>query len=131
MSADSAGRPTDGAECLSVNRGLTSIRRALDPAEWATTALATVVSTLLYLRHGHPYLARGVVGDLVGFAVLSGILAVRRRRARHEATVCLAAIGAVWCLHPDWPLRLHSTFWWAAVALGFGAYLTVRQRRLP
>lgn len=109
---------------------MTSARRALDPAEWVTTALATVVSTLLYLWHGHPYLARGVVGDLVGFAVLSGVLAVRRRRARHEAVVCLAAIGAVWGLHPDWPLRLDSTFWWAAVVLGLGAYLAVRQRRL-
>ena len=85
---------------------------------------------MLYLGLGHPYLARGVVGDLLGFAVLGGVLAVRRRRVRHEALVCFAGIGAVWSIGLTWPLRLPSAFWWVTVVVGLGVYLTVRQRRL-
>lgn len=109
---------------------LTSTRRGLDVTEWVTTGVAVVVSTTLYLRYRHPYLARGVVGDLLGFAVLGGILAVRRRRARHEALVCLAGIGAVSCLRPAWPLRFSSTLWWVVVAVGLAIYVSVRQRVL-
>ena len=106
---------------------LTSTRRGLDVTEWVTTGAAVVVSTTLYLRYRHPYLARGVVGDLLGFAVLGGCLAVRRQRARHEALVCLAGIGAVWCIRPIWPLRFSSTFWWVVVAVGLAIYVSMRQ----
>lgn len=109
---------------------LTSNRRALDVTEWVTTGVAVVVSTTLYLRYRHPYLARGVVGDLLGFAVLGGVLVARCRRARHEALVCLAAIGVVWRIRPAWPLRFSSTFWWVVVALGLAIYVSLRQRVL-
>ena len=108
----------------------TSTRRALDVAEWVTTGLALVLSTTLYLRHGHPYLARGVVGDLLGFALLAGVLGLRQRRARHEALVCLAGIGAVWSIRPAWPLSFSSNLWRGAVVLGLAIYLGIRQRML-
>lgn len=109
---------------------LTSARRALDPAEWATTGAAVLTSTLLYLRLGHPYLARGVVGDLVGFAVLGAVLVGCGRRARHEAVVCFAGIGVVWAARPEWPLRIPSGVWWVTVILGLSAYVAIRQRTL-
>jgi hypothetical protein len=108
----------------------TTTRRAFDVAEWVTTGVAVVISTTLYLRNGHPYLARGVVGDLLGFALLAGVLAVRRRRARHEALVCLMGIGVVWSVRPAWPLSFSSNFWWGAVVLGLAIYLGIRQRIL-
>jgi hypothetical protein len=109
---------------------LTTRRRSLDGAELATTGLAVVVSSALYLRQREPYLARGVVGDLLGFTILGAVLAVRRRRLRHEALVCLAGIGGVLSLDPTWPLRPASGFWWGTVAIGLTAYLVVRQRLL-
>lgn len=109
---------------------ITSAHVSLDVAEWYTTGLAVVVSTALYLEHGHPYLARGVVGDLGGFVVLGSVLAGCRRRARHEALVCLVAIGAVWSIGPAWPVRLPSGFWWVTVVLALGVYLAVRRRML-
>lgn len=109
---------------------LTTNRRSLDGAELATTGLAVVVSSALYLRQGEPYLARGVVGDLLGFGVLGAVLALRRHRVRHEALVCLAGIGAVLGLEPTWPVRLPPGFWWGTVAIGLTAYLAVRQRLL-
>lgn len=102
----------------------------LDRAESVTTAIAALVSTALYVRLGEAYLARGVVGDLAGFVVLTGVLASSRRRARHEALVCLSLIGAVLVVPPDWPLRYRAAVWWAAVTAGFGGYLVVRTRVL-
>lgn len=102
----------------------------LDGAEAWSTATATVVSTTLYLALGEPYLARGVVGDLAGLAVLAGVLASTRRRARHEALVCLALIGVVLVVRPDWPLHHGRAAWWAAVIVGLGGYLLVRTRVL-
>lgn len=98
----------------------------LDGAEMLTTTTAAVVSTALYARLGEPYLARGVLGDLAGFAVLAGVLTSRHRRARHEALVCLGLIGTVLVVHPDWPLRYRPSVWWAAVIAGLGAYLALR-----
>lgn len=88
------------------------------------------MSTALYVALGEPYLARGVVGDLAGFAALAGILASTRRRARHEALVCLGLIGAMLVVRPDWPLRQGRAAWWAAVTVGLGGYLIVRTRFL-
>lgn len=105
----------------------TSPCRGLDVTEWVTTGVAVVVSTTLYLQYRHPYLARGVVGDVLGFAVLGGFVVVRRRRVRHEALVCLAAIGVVWRIRPAWPLRFSSIFWWVVVALGLAIYVSLRQ----
>ena len=62
---------------------LTTTRAGLDRAEFVTTAVAVAVSSGLYIAQGHPYLARGVVGDLVGLAVLSIVVVRRRRRLRH------------------------------------------------
>ncbi|MDQ6797984.1 MAG: hypothetical protein M3011_08190 [Actinomycetota bacterium] len=91
-----------------------------------TTAAAVVTSTALYLRNGDPYLARGVVGDLAGFAVLAALLVSSGRRARHEAFVCLGCISAVLVVEPDWPLRSGPAVWWTAVAAGLGGYLVLR-----
>jgi hypothetical protein len=109
---------------------LTSRRWALERGEVVTTALAFAISTTLYLRHGHAYLAQGVLGDLAGFGLLTAVLAVRRRRLRHEALVCLAAILAVLAAEPRWPLRWRSATWWTLVAAGLTAYLLVRRRLL-
>lgn len=109
---------------------LTAPRPRLEPMEVATTALAVAVSTAAFLRYGRHYLARGVVGDLAGLGVLAGVLVLRRRRARHEAAVCLSFIGIVAVLRPEWPLRYGSRMWWASVAVGLGAYLGLRRRVL-
>lgn len=109
---------------------LTAPTPRLDRAEVVTTAAAATASTVLYIRLGDPYLARGVVGDLASFAVLAGVLASSRRRARHEAVVCLSFIALVLAIRPDWPLRHRPPLWWAAVATGLGGYLVVRGRIL-
>lgn len=108
----------------------TTFRSSLDRVELASTAVAVVASTGLYLRYGHDYLARGVVGDLVGLTVLAAPLVVARRRGRHEAMTCLAAIGVVHLLEPQWPLERSDAFWWGAIAVGLTAYITLRRRRL-
>ena len=108
----------------------TTFRSSLDRADVATTAAAVVISTGLYLRNGHDYLARGVVGDLVGLAVLAVPLVLVRRRGRHEAMTCLVAIGVVHLLDPQWPLTRSEAFWWVAIAVGLAAYIALRRRRL-
>lgn len=101
----------------------------LDGSEVASTALAVVASTGLYLRYGHPYLARGVVGDIAGLAVGSLSL-ILRRRLRHEALVCLVGIGAIHVSKMRWPLRFSEPVWWSAIALALLAYLPLRRLAL-
>ena len=110
---------------------MTSRSPTLDGRELASTAAATIVSASLYARQGRQYLARGVVGDLLGFAALAVPLAVRRRRFRHEALLCLGAIAVVLALRPRWPLERSPAFWWASFATGLGSYLGLRGARLP
>lgn len=107
---------------------LTSTRWGLDRAELVTTAAAVAVSTGLYLSRGHPYLARGVVGDLAGLGLLSLVVLVGRCRLRHEALLCLACIGVVLALDPRWPLRLPGIIWWSAILCAVIVYLFVRRR---
>jgi hypothetical protein len=109
---------------------VTTAESAPTPLEWVTTAGAATLSTGLYLVYGAPYLARGVVGDSLGFAVLAVPLVARRRRLRHEALVCLAGIGVVSAAGADWPLRLPSAFWWSLVAVELAAYLALRRAAL-
>jgi len=52
---------------------LTTRRFALSRSELGTTASAVVVSTTGYLLGGGPYLARGVVGDLLGLGLLAAV----------------------------------------------------------
>jgi hypothetical protein len=92
-----------------------------------TTVAAFVISSACYLRWRHPYLARGVVGDLVGLALLS-LVAWTRRRLRHEALVCLASIAVVHVIDPEWPLAIADLAWWAAVVAAVAGYLAVRLR---
>ena len=103
-------------------------RFALSRVEWATTATAVLVSGGAYARGGPDYLARGVVGDLAGLAVLAAVGLRARARVRHEALVCLAGIGVVVLAGPGWPLALPSALWWAAFVDGLVAYLVVRRR---
>lgn len=110
--------------------GLMTRRSGLDRDEVATTAVAVIVSSGLFVAYGRPYLARGVVGDLLGFALLAAPLVLRRRRVRHEALVCLAGIGVVHLLGADWPLAVGSTLWWVAFAGGLGGYLALRRAAL-
>lgn len=107
---------------------LTTRRFALDRAEVATTAAAAVVSTAAYLRYGHPYLTRGVLGDLAGFALLAAVAGLRRSRGRHEAMVCLTGIAVVFLARPDWPLAVPDAAWWAMFAAGLAGYLLLRKR---
>ena len=95
-----------------------------------STAAAVVISTASFVRWGHSYLARGVVGDLLGLGILAFMLGVGRRRLRHEAIFCLACIGAVLVADPDWPLQIPGIAWWSAVTAGVAAYVTMRQRLL-
>jgi hypothetical protein len=92
-----------------------------------TTAAAFFISSALYVRWRHPYLARGVVGDLMGLTLLSAV-ATRRVRLRHEAMVCLASIGIVLGLDPEWPLAISDIVWWLAVVGAVACYLLIRQR---
>ena len=107
---------------------LTTRRFGLSAGEWATTAVAAVVSTGGYLSGGSSYLARGVVADLLGFALLAGAGLAVHRRVRHEALICLVLIGAVLLLDPQWPLALPETAWWAMFFVGLTAYVSVRRR---
>jgi len=102
----------------------------LGRAEIATTLGAVAVSTTLYLRNPHPYLARGVTGDILGLAICTIPLLSRRQRLRHEAAVCLAAIGAVHALQPDWPLSINDTTWWTTITAGLTGYIILRHRNL-
>ena len=113
---------------LDLFRSATTRRFALAPGEWGTTAVAALVSTGAYLGAGGPYLARGVVGDLLGFAVLGGVGAAARARVKHEAALCLALIGLVVLAGPQWPLALPEGAWWALFLLGLAAYVAVRRR---
>lgn len=109
---------------------VTTRQFALDGPEYATTAFAAVVSSAAYLTGGLPYLSRGVLGDLAGFAVLAGVGLAVGARVRHEALVCLGLIGAVLLLDPRWPLDAPEPVWWSAFALGLLSYLAVRRTRL-
>jgi uncharacterized membrane protein len=106
----------------------TTRRFALSPSEWVTTSVAAVVSTTAYLTAGYPYLARGVVGDLLGFALLAAAGIALCRRLKHEAAVCLALIGVVVLIWPRWPLALPEAAWWALFFVGLAGYLAVRKR---
>ncbi len=109
------------------SRGTTR-RFALSPAEWATTAVAAVVSSAAYVAAGFPYLSRGVVGDLTGFLLLGLAGVAAGARLKHEALVCLALIGVVLLLDPQWPLRLSEPLWWGLFTVGLAAYVAVRRR---
>ena len=105
----------------------TTRRSGLSRAEWATTAVAAAVSSGAYVTAGFPYLARGVVGDLAVLLLL-GVLGVAvGARVRHEALLCLAGIGVVLVLDPQWPLRLAEPVWWGLFGVGLAAYLAVRR----
>lgn len=106
---------------------LTTRRFGLSTAEYATTAAAALVSSTAYVTGGFPYLARGVVGDLAGFVVLGVAGVAARARVRHEAAVCLALIGGVLVLDPEWPLQVSEPLWWAAFTAGLAAYIGVRR----
>ena len=106
----------------------TTRRSALSRAEYATTGVAVVVSGASYVTVGFPYLARGVLGDLTGFLVLGTIGVTAGARVQHEAAGCLALIGAVLLLDPQWPLELAEPAWWALFSIGLAAYLVVRRR---
>lgn len=115
--------PATGATAAATTR-----RFALSAGEWGTTAIAAVVSTGAYLGAGYPYLARGVVGDLLGFGVLAGVGLAVRARVKHEAAVCLGLIGLVVLASPQWPLGLPEPAWWALFSLGLAIYIVVRRR---
>lgn len=102
-------------------------RGGLDDRELASTAIAAVISGGLYVRCGHPHLARG----LVGLAVLALPVVSHRARLRHEAMVCLVGIGVVHAADPQWPLQVESPGWWAAFGAGLAGYLLARWRQLP
>lgn len=116
------------SSATTVRAGATTRRFALSTGEWVTTTIAAVVSTGAYLSAGYPYLARGVVGDLLGFAVLAGVGLAVRARLKHEAAICLAAIGLVVVTSPQWPLTLPEPAWWALFFLGLAMYIAVRRR---
>jgi uncharacterized membrane protein len=113
---------------MRVSAVATTRRFALSAGEWATTAIAASVSTGAYLSAGYPYLARGVVGDLLGFGVLAGLGVAVRARVKHEAAICLALIGLVVVASPQWPLALPEPAWWALFLLGLAMYIAVRRR---
>lgn len=102
-------------------------RFALGRLEAATTTIAGVVSTSAYLRYGHPYLARRVVADLVGFLVLTLLALATGRRLRHEAALCVVLIGAVVLVRPTWPLRVNDPAWWLLFFGGLLSYVGLRR----
>jgi hypothetical protein len=106
---------------------LLTTQRGLQRSEIVTTVAAFVISSALYVRWRHPYLARGVVGDLVGLTLLAA-LATRRVRARHEAMICLASIAVVLAVDPEWPLAIPDVIWWSAVVVAVACYVVIRLR---
>jgi uncharacterized membrane protein len=102
-------------------------RFALSRSEVVTSSVAALVSTAGYLQGGQPYLSRGVVGDVLGFAVAASVALRAGRRVRHEAAICLAAIGAVLLWDPQWPLRIGEAVWWAVFAVALAMYLFLRR----
>jgi len=92
-----------------------------------TTVAAFAISSALYVRWRHPYLARGVVGDIVGLSLLS-LVATRRVRVRHEALACLGSIAVVLTIDPEWPLSIPDGAWWLAVVAAVAGYLVIRLR---
>ena len=106
----------------------TTRRFALSRAEWVTTGIAAMVSSAAYVTGGQPYLARGVVGDLAGLAMLAAAGVAKQARVRHEATVCLAAIGVVLRLDPQWPVRIAEPVWWALFSVALAAYVVLRRK---
>lgn len=118
------GRPMDLDRAPATG---TTRRFAMSRAEWATTSVAAVVSSAAYVIAGLPYLARGVVGDLAGFLLLGITGAAFGARLKHEALLCLALIGVVLLLDPQWPLRLSEPLWWGLFTIGLAAYVAVRR----
>ena len=127
MSGPGAGTAPGRDRTVAVSRRGTTRRFALSRTEWATTAIAAVVSSAAYVAGGFSYLARGVVGDLTGFLLLGVAGAVVGARLKHEALICLALIGVVLLLEPEWPLRLSEPLWWGLFTIGLAAYLAVRR----
>lgn len=109
---------------------MTVAARGLSRAEWTTTGVAFAVSAGLYLAHGHPYLARGVLGDLGGLAFLSLVVLGRHRRLRHEALFCLGCVAAVHLVRSDWPVAVAGVWWWGSVVVALGGYVRLRHRVL-
>ncbi len=107
---------------------LTTRRFALSRAEWATTAVAGVVSSAAYVKAGYPYLARGVVGDLAGFLVLGVAGGIAGARVKHEAAACLSLIGVVLAIEPGWPLQVSEPVWWGLFSAGLMTYVVARRR---
>ncbi len=110
---------------------VTTTEQRLDRLEVATTAVAVIASTGLYLRFHQPYLARGVIGDIAGLAVAGIPLLTRRRRLRHEALICLTGIGGVYATNTRWPLRFPEPVWWSAIVLALTAYVPLRRLARP
>lgn len=105
----------------------TSARAGLGRTEIATTAVAAAVCAGCWAAFRDPYLARGAVGAALGFLALTVPLVRSGRRARHEALVCLVAIGMVSALRWRWPLALPSSVWWTVLATDLAAYLALRR----
>ena len=103
-------------------------RFALSRAEAATSCVAAAVSTGAYLSGGQAYLARGVIGDLLGFVGLAAVAVRTHRRLRHEAALCLTAIGTVLFVDPQWPLRIDEPLWWLLFVGGLVSYVALRGR---
>ncbi|GAC1579581.1 MAG: hypothetical protein NVS3B18_13270 [Candidatus Dormibacteria bacterium] len=110
------------------SRQFTTRSFALGRFEAVSTVIAGVVSTSAYLRYGHPYLARGVIGDLLGFLLLTVVALATERRLRHEAALCLLLIAAVVLVHPNWPLPISDPVWWLLFFSGLFIYVGVRRR---
>ena len=106
----------------------TTGRFALSGPEYVTTTVAAAASTAAYVTGGSDYLARGVVGDLIGLTLLAVAALVAHARVRHEAAVCLVLIAAVLLVDPQWPLRFREPVWWTLFSVGLATYLVVRQR---
>ena len=117
---------TSGA--LTGAASVTTRRFGLSGAEWGTTSIAVVVSTTAYLTVGYPYFARGVVADLLALVLLAMAGIAAGTRMKHEAAICLALIGLVVLIGPQWPLALSEAAWWTLFFFGLAGYLAVRKR---
>jgi hypothetical protein len=107
----------------------TTRRSALGTSELLTSVAAAYVSTSAYRGRGPAYLAPGVAGDLVGFAVLSWVLRTRDARLRHEAALCLACIGALTAATGRTGVpHVPEPVLWGVFAAGLSAYLRARRR---
>lgn len=65
---------------------------------------------------------------MAGFAILAAVAVRNHRRLRHEAALCLTAIGTVLLVDPPWVLRIGETLRCLMFVVGLVPHVPLRRR---